>query len=220
MIHKVKSLQIASVNIVVGNPPGSQLATWPIVVFLISAALTLFFSATFHCFYVHSSAVLSILQRLDYAGISFLIFGSSVPMIYYGLYCHIGLIIVYTTLIGISTAIAFYFNVSETMMKAEFRGYRFGAYVVSAFMGVIPVIHMMLSVDKPPVLVYLIVMGASYITGGLLYANRVPECWYPGHFDHFFSSHQIFHVLVVTAAIVHYVGIIRFYEWRQLIVCH
>jgi adiponectin receptor len=39
-------------------------------------------------------------------------------------------------------------------------------------------------------------------------ANRIPEKLYPGKFDYFFASHQIFHVCVVLAALAHYVCIL------------
>jgi len=29
--------------------------------------------------------------------------------------------------------------------------------------------------------------------GAAIYAQRIPERWYPGRFDYFLSSHQIFH---------------------------
>lgn len=31
-------------------------------------------------------------------------------------------------------------------------------------------------------------------SGGAIYALRVPERWFPGKFDLFFHSHQLFHV--------------------------
>jgi adiponectin receptor len=54
---------------------------------------------------------------------------------------------------------------------------------------------------------YTLVMGALYLTGALLYATRVPERFLPGRCDIWFQSHQIFHLLVVAAAFVHYHGI-------------
>lgn len=32
----------------------------------------------------------------------------------------------------------------------------------------------------------------------------MPERWYPGRFDYFGASHQIFHVCVVLAALAHF----------------
>jgi adiponectin receptor len=44
---------------------------------------------------------------------------------------------------------------------------------------------------------------------------RVPERWMPGRFDLVFSSHQIFHVAVVTGALVHLAAIMVLLEWRD-----
>jgi len=56
-------------------------------------------------------------------------------------------------------------------------------------------------------LVKLVTMGGLYIFGAFLYAARIPERWLPGKCDIWFQSHQLFHVLVVAAAFVHYHGI-------------
>lgn len=53
----------------------------------------------------------------------------------------------------------------------------------------------------------LVLMGVLYLTGALLYACRVPERFFPGKCDIWFHSHQLFHILVIAAAIVHYRGI-------------
>ncbi len=57
--------------------------------------------------------------------------------------------------------------------------------------------------------------GCSAQLGAVLFALRVPERWKPGAFDLFFSSHQLFHVCVVTAALVHYKGINVMLAWRD-----
>lgn len=49
-----------------------------------------------------------------------------------------------------------------------------------------------------------LLMGAIYLFGAAVYATRIPEKWYPGRFDMFMSSHQIFHVAVVLGAYAHY----------------
>ena len=50
--------------------------------------------------------------------------------------------------------------------------------------------------------------------GAAIYALRVPERWYPGAFDLWFSSHQLFHLCVVAAALVHYRGVRTLLDWR------
>ncbi|XP_073675008.1 adiponectin receptor protein 1b isoform X1 [Garra rufa] len=57
-------------------------------------------------------------------------------------------------------------------------------------------------------------MGAMYISGAALYAARIPERYFPGKCDIWFQSHQIFHVLVVAAAFVHFYGISNLQEFR------
>ncbi|KAF7236246.1 Adiponectin receptor protein 1 [Varanus komodoensis] len=57
-------------------------------------------------------------------------------------------------------------------------------------------------------------MAVMYITGAGLYAARIPERFFPGKFDIWFQSHQIFHVLVVAAAFVHFYGVSNLQEFR------
>lgn len=60
------------------------------------------------------------------------------------------------------------------------------------------------------------ICGASCLQlGAVIFALRVPERWSPGAFDLFLSSHQLFHVCVVAAALVHYRGIHLMLDWRD-----
>ena len=57
--------------------------------------------------------------------------------------------------------------------------------------------------------------GALYVAGAAIYAARVPERWRPGAFDVWGNSHQVFHIFVLVAAVVHLEGLQRarmFYE--------
>jgi len=38
---------------------------------------------------------------------------------------------------------------------------------------------------------YMVIMGALYLTGALLYATRTPERFFPGKCDIWFQSHQV-----------------------------
>ena len=51
--------------------------------------------------------------------------------------------------------------------------------------------------------------------GAAIYALRVPERWNPGAFDLICSSHQLFHLCVVAAALVHYRGVHTLLAWRD-----
>jgi len=62
-------------------------------------------------------------------------------------------------------------------------------------------------------------MGAFYLGGAFLYGSRIPERHYPGKFDFWFHSHQIFHICVLVAALLHYVGLVNAYNWHQVNEC-
>lgn len=62
-------------------------------------------------------------------------------------------------------------------------------------------------------------MGVIYAVSALLYATRIPERWKPGMFDIIGNSHQLFHVLVVWGAYVHYQGGLIYLKWRDVKGC-
>lgn len=65
----------------------NYVSKWPLFVHMISAAICFGLSAMFHLFYVYSQDVSTLLVKLDYAGITILIFGSVVPSIEYVYAC-------------------------------------------------------------------------------------------------------------------------------------
>lgn len=56
--------------------------------------------------------------------------------------------------------------------------------------------------------------GIIYGVGAFFFATRFPESKWPGKFDIFLSSHQIFHVLVVMGSVVHFAGVLDTYRWH------
>lgn len=51
--------------------------------------------------------------------------------------------------------------------------------------------------------------------GAFIYAARIPERWMPGKLDLLGHSHQIWHLTVVLAALVHYKAILVLLQWRD-----
>ena len=65
-------------------------------------------------------------------------------------------------------------------------------------------------------LFYLVLQGVLYIIGAAIYALRIPERFAPGKFDILGSSHQIFHFFVLAAAVIHFIGLCKAYEyWHE-----
>lgn len=187
---------------------------WPLLVFMFSAMFCLLCSSIFHLFAAVNHVSLT-LQKLDYAGICILIGGSTVPIIFYGFYCDDTLRLTYLYFTAFIAVIGFYVSLSEYFSTPELRSVRAGVFILMGAAGAIPMSHMFYISEEPMDLAfYVLLMGALYIFGAMLYAFRMPECCMPGKFDTFGSSHQLFHIFVFLAVCTHYIGVMDFYEWR------
>ncbi|KAG5275292.1 hypothetical protein AALO_G00145780 [Alosa alosa] len=96
---------------------------------------------------------------------------------------------------------------------------RAGVFMGLGLSGIVPTMHFTIEegfVKATTVgqMGWFYLMGAMYITGAGLYAARIPERYFPGKCDILFHSHQIFHVLVVAAAFIHFYGVSNLQEFR------
>ncbi|KHJ41218.1 hypothetical protein D918_08668 [Trichuris suis] len=181
-------------------------------VFFISAILCLGFSSAFHTVSCHSVNVTKLFSKLDYVGIALLIVGSFVPWLFYGFYCRRWAKIFYTTFIAVLGVISIIVSLFDRFSHPKHRPTRAIVFVSLGLSGVIPCIHYFVTdgfvaAIQEASFGWLMLMAALYISGAVLYALRVPERFYPGKFDIWCQSHQIFHLFVVAAAFVHYHGI-------------
>ena len=176
-------------------------------------------STLFHTFANHSEGVFQLFIRLDYSGIAFLITGSSIPAYYYGFYCttisgctHIGILLI---LCAMCVTVSMWSKFSTP----KYRPLRFAIFVLFGLYGVIPTLHILLREGYTQACIAyapwsLGAMGAVYIIGALLYVLRIPERFSPGRFDIWASSHQLFHICVVMAALVHYDTLLNMIKYR------
>ncbi|XP_023219196.1 adiponectin receptor protein-like [Centruroides sculpturatus] len=180
--------------------------------FFISAIVCLGMSFTFHTVNCHSEKMGKLFSKLDYCGIAVLIIGSFVPWLYYGFYCQYQLKVFYFCLVFVLGTSAIIVSLWDKFSEPRFRWLRAGVFMGFGLSGAIPSVHYLI-VNGWFEAVYsasfgwLCLMGSLYILGALLYALRLPERFFPGKCDIWFHSHQIFHVLVIAAAFVHYHGI-------------
>jgi len=190
-------------------------------IFLVSAILCLTGSAFYHTSCAHSQGVSKRCNAVDYAGIVVLIVGSFFPCVYYGFYCESSLQVVYLSAISIAGAGASYIVLNPEYSKPTHRGARTSVFAALGLCGVVPVLHGTISHGFRKMIyemgfIWLLVSGALYLVGAALYANRFPERLWPGAFDYFGASHQIFHFCVVLAALAHYVCILTaFNHWHS-----
>ncbi|KAG5450350.1 Adiponectin receptor protein [Clonorchis sinensis] len=190
--------------------------------FFFGAILCLGFSCLFHTVLCHSESISRILNKLDYCGIAFLTMGSFVPYLYYSFYCVLWLKLFYLALIFALGSGAIAVSMSNTFASPAYRPLRALVFIALGLSGVIPCVHVTITNGFWPSLQHgslgwLFLMAVLYITGASIYAVRVPERIFPGRFDIWFQSHQIFHVFVVAAALVHYHGIIGLTNYRLAI---
>ncbi|RKP27579.1 hemolysin-III related-domain-containing protein [Syncephalis pseudoplumigaleata] len=189
-------------------------------VFLSGAIICLGLSATFHLFSCHSEKVSANWNRCDYIGIVALIVGSFYPIVYYAFYCHPVARNVYLAVITGLGALTVTTCISRQFASPAFRCYRAGIFIALGGSGVVPMLHALIQfgwhhIIEGASLPWVVSMGAVYIVGAIIYAARVPERWWPGKFDIFLHSHQIFHLFVITAATMHYVGLVRAFRWHH-----
>ena len=176
-------------------------------------------STLFHILHSHSQSVNRFFSRLDYSGIAFLITCSSVPAYYYGFYCtkvaqwiHIAILI--SLCASCMTVI-----LRRKFDTPEFRVVRFGVFALFGLYGVVPFFHIYMRegythASDGYAMWGIITMAATYIGGGSLYALRIPERFWPGKFDVWASSHQLFHLSTIIGAFVHYNALLKMIKYR------
>jgi len=179
--------------------------------FFIGAILCLGLSSLFHTVCCHSEHVSKLFCKLDYVGISLLTVGSFVPWIYYGFYCQLAPKIVYLSIISVLGVGTIIVTMMDRFSTSEYRPIRAILFVCLGGFGFVPTVHFLIISGWNAALVEasihrVLIMGGLYIIGAVLYGCRIPERFLPGKCDIWFQSHQIFHVLVIAAAFVHYHG--------------
>ncbi|CAM9997698.1 unnamed protein product [Lampetra planeri] len=188
-------------------------------VFFMGAILCLCFSWLFHTVYCHSEKVSRTFSKLDYSGIALLIMGSFVPWLYYSFYCNPQPRLIYLVTICVLGIAAIVVSQWERFSTPQYRVLRAAVFLSLGFSGIVPTVHFMvvegfMRATTAGQTGWLFLMGLLYSMGAALYAARIPERFFPGMCDIWFHSHQIFHVLVVAAACVHFHGVSKLQEFR------
>ncbi|CAF0761579.1 unnamed protein product [Rotaria sordida] len=180
-------------------------------VFFISAILCLTFSTLLHIFINYSARVMVIVSKLDYMGISILIFGSMIPVIHYLFYCHLKLKIIYIGVLLALSIASIIGTSSAACARPRCRPFKALLFIALGLYGAAPAAHGCILHGFPRMFqmgfLYLCIMAVTYIAGGVIYAVRVPERFFPGRFDIVGQSHQILHIAVITAVYLHFYSI-------------
>ncbi|CAL3963564.1 hypothetical protein PZA11_001146 [Diplocarpon coronariae] len=218
------AFSVAGVMIYTAVKPRYETATLSDILafgcFFLGAAVCLGMSGTYHTISNHSPVVSKFGNKLDYVGIVFMITGSFIPSIFYGFYCHPHLQEFYWTMIcslGLGCATV---SIFERFRTPAWRPYRAGMFVLMGLSAVFPVFHGLelhgfKDMQNRIGLTWLLCQGSFYVLGAVLYAARWPERSWPGSFDIWGSSHQLFHVLVIMAASSHLYGLLKAFDFHH-----
>ncbi|KAJ1832606.1 hypothetical protein LPJ63_003410 [Coemansia sp. RSA 2711] len=188
--------------------------------YIVAVLFCLAASAAFHTLACHSQHQHFRSLRCDFIGILVLIVGSFIPVGYYGFLHSRNILIGYLVMfvvVGVAGVAVSIIGHVEDPKRARWRPIIFMGISGA---GLVPVIHGAIlngyadAVDRLS-LWYVVGMALLYIAGTLIYSFKLPERYRPGKHDVLLHSHQIFHVFVVMAAILHYVGIIRALAWAH-----
>lgn len=175
-----------------------------------SAALVLCMglSAAYHLFSAHyCQHVCDRMMQLDYFGITCLVVGSFLPPCYFGFQCAPQLRVLYLSMIGVLGSVGLVGPFFGFWAQPHFYRWRLFIYCSTAFSGIFPIVHINFVIPNGaanPYVTGLALMMMFYSVGTIVYVFKIPERFFPGRFDIWLHSHQIWHVFVLCAALVHF----------------
>ena len=207
---------------------GSELSTaeivpgpvvwWPMRVYHWGAVFCLGASTICHSCLSVSRSVCRAVCLLDYVGVAVMILTSFFPSVYYIFMCRPVLLSFYLGSVSALSALVVYCSSKPWFMDngaAQIRGMLFSALGLCGSMPLLNAVwyHW----EKEGVWDALhteLIMGACYLSGVACYMSKWPEVWFPGKFDLFGSSHQLFHLGVFFGAFFHLKAAYQIFEWR------
>lgn len=206
-------------------PPRYKIATPVDVVvcsiYFIGVGICFALSTIFHTFMSHSEAAYTLGIKLDYQGILLLMWGSTIPLAYYSFPCRTGLQVAYwmvdTVLAGLCSLATFHPAIGGPHL-GHVRAVLFGSFGLGSFL--VPIAHGIvlygLTEQSQRVgLPWIVLTVFCNVSGGIPYALKVPEKWYPRTFDIVGASHQIMHTMVVFAALAYTWAVLAAFDYRH-----
>ncbi|KAH7378547.1 mPR-like GPCR protein [Cadophora sp. MPI-SDFR-AT-0126] len=186
--------------------------------FFFGVAVCFFLSAGFHTFNSYSERIHKQGNQLDYLGIVILMWGSSIPFIFYGFYCDQKLQTLYWSIVSVLAIFCIAATFTPHFEHPHLRPWRAAIYGCLGFSSVSPIIHGLVlygwTIQKKRMgLDWTLLMTALNLIDAAIYVYRIPERWSPIKFDIFGNSHQIFHIIVLFAGLAHMFGLLGAFNY-------
>lgn len=179
-------------------------------VFFFAACKCLVCSTIWHT--MNSISHQTLLERfacVDYTGISLLVATSIMTTEYTAFYCEPTSRWIYmltTAALGIGGVILPW---HPTFNRQDLAWVRVLFYVSLAATGFLPVFQLALTRGLYWAVYFYSPVTKSilvYLGGAVLYASKIPECWFPGMFDYVGGSHNLWHLAVLGGILFHYLA--------------
>ena len=198
-------------------PLASQADILVFSTFFYGVSICFILSATYHIISNHSPKVQKFGNQLDYLGIVILMWGSTIPSIYYGFHCDPRLRKIYWANVSVLATLCIVATLHPKFRYPSIRPYRAAMYAGLGLSAVVFVVHGILLhgwtvQNRRMSLDWMGLMALFNLTGAVIYAARVPEKLRPLKYDIYGSSHQVLHVAVVLAGLAHMFGLFRAFD--------
>ncbi|KAL7422722.1 inc metabolism membrane protein [Cryptotrichosporon argae] len=159
---------------------------------------------------------------VDYVGISWLIAMSFNTVVYNVYYCHPRTVLGYTATNIACGALGSYLPFQRWFNERKNKNWRIAFFLFLNFAMIAPMVQLFYQQGYDRGSAFLSPFGRSiyaYLVGLVLYAFHWPECFWPGKFDRWGASHQLWHWAIVIAIYLHYKAIFVAHDARLVYSC-
>ncbi|KAH8814042.1 hemolysin-III channel protein-like protein Izh2 [Hyaloscypha sp. PMI_1271] len=186
--------------------------------YFLGVAICFCLSATYHTVMNHSQKMDAFGAQLDFQGVILLMWGATVPLLYYGFYCDFTLQRTYSTLLSVLAVTCSMSTFQPRFRDPYLRPVRAATFGSLAIFTMVPVVH---GINKygwdiqsqRMGVVWVVITLVLNVSGATAYAFKIPERWCRRRFDILGASHQIFHLMVVLAALTYTQGILQAFDF-------
>lgn len=205
-------------------PPRYAVATWADVgvclTYFVGVAICFGLSAIYHTVMCHSRSIDLFGAQLDFQGVILLMWSATIPLVFYGFRCDSTLRYAYWTMLSILAAVCSMSTFHSRFQEPFLRPVRAATFGSLGLFTMVPVCHGLYengwhTHNQQNGTTWVLITLALNILGATAYALKIPERWYRRSFDIFGASHQVFHVMVVFAALTYTKGILHAFDFAH-----
>eukprot|EP00123_Amoebidium_parasiticum_P015408 comp22955_c0_seq1/m.36435 comp22955_c0_seq1/g.36435 ORF comp22955_c0_seq1/g.36435 comp22955_c0_seq1/m.36435 type:complete len:314 (-) comp22955_c0_seq1:153-1094(-) len=187
--------------------------------FFVCTCTCFLLSTFYHTFKCYTYAVYRVAVTMDYMGIFVMICGSFISGLHFEFYCTPGWRTVYQVGITIMCIAGMVLAFMPMFDSPSCSKLRVGSYFAIVGSALVPLVHVMIGFGVERILKW----GALlllYACGAVAYMTKFPESVFPGKFDIWLSSHQLWHTFVLLAAFWHYYTLLQLQNEVTTTTCH